>query len=376
MLARRPDACSRARAERHPAQVPHAGGLFAIARVREATWSMQPPGLHAIRAARARIDPFVVTTPILAWNAPRFAAASGVEDIVLKLEFLQRTGSFKVRGALNNLLTFGEAQRAAGAITVSAGNHAIALAYACALTGVSVTVVMPRSANPARVAKATRYGAAVVLVDGVSAAFETAERIRRDEGRTFVHPFEGLVTVTGQATVGLELAEQVRGLDAVVVAVGGGGLIAGVGSALEALAPGCRVIGVEPTGAAGLTRSLARGAPEPRVEVDTIADSMGAPRHEPVSFAICQQVVDQMVLVDDDMLRAGVAWAFEELKLALEPAGAAALAALTGPLAGQLRGQRVAAVLCGSNIDAVTYVEHLTRGLASLPEGGPLQASA
>ena len=332
---------------------------------------MQPPGLEDIRAARARIDAYVVTTPILGWYEPRFAAASGVEDVVLKLEFLQRTGSFKVRGALNNVLTLGDSERAAGAVTVSAGNHAIALAYACGLTGMSATVVMPRSANSARVRKARRYGAEVVLVDDVGEAFATAERIRRDEGRTFVHPFEGLTTVAGQATVGLELAEQAADLDAVVVAVGGGGLIAGVGAALEALQPGCRVIGVEPAGAAGLTRSLERGAPEPHVQGDTIADSMGAPRHEPVSFAICQRVVDQMVLVDDDELRAGVAWAFEELKLALEPAGAAAIAALAGPLAGQLRGQRVAALLCGSNIDAVTYGHHLTRGLAGLAQDAP-----
>ena len=337
---------------------------------------MQPPDLDAIRTARARIDPFLVSTPVLAWHAPRFAAASGVDDVVLKLEFLQRTGSFKVRGALNNVLTLDEAQRRAGVVTVSAGNHAIALGYACAIAGVSAKVVMPRTANPARIAKAERYSVEVVLVDDVGEAFAAMDRVREGEGRTFVHPFEGLTTVTGQATLGLELVEQVPALDAVVVAVGGGGLIAGIGSAVKALAPGCRVIGVEPTGAAGLTRSLELGAPLTRVDVDTIADSMGAPRHEPVSFAICQRVVDHMVLVDDDTLRLGVAWAFEELKLALEPAGAATLAALIGPLAGELRGQRVAAVLCGSNIDAATYHLHLEKGLAELAQGAPLGTNA
>lgn len=327
---------------------------------------MQPPNLDAIRAAQRRIDPHVITTPTLAWHAPRFAAASGVDDLVLKLEFLQRTGSFKARGALNNLLTLGESERAAGVVSVSAGNHAIALGYACAITGTSAKVVMPRTANPARIAKARDHGAEVVLVDDVSSAFAAMERLQTQEGRTFVHPFEGLATVTGQATLGLELLQQVSALDAVVVAVGGGGLIAGIGSAVKALAPRCRVIGVEPTGAAGLTRSLEIGAPLERVDVDTIADSMGAPRHEPVSFAICQQVVDEMVLVDDDTLRLGMAWAFEELKFALEPAGAATLAALVGPLAGALRGQRVAAVLCGSNIDAATFQTHLAQGLARL----------
>jgi threonine dehydratase len=326
--------------------------------------SMPMPSLDDIRAARERIDPYVVTTPVLAWRDERFAAATGVRDCVLKLEFLQRTGSFKARGALNNLLTLGAEQRRAGVVAVSAGNHAIAVAYACSVVGVSAKVVMHRRASPARIAKAERFGAEVVLADDVASAFELVARIREDEGRTFVHPFEGLVTVTGQATVGLELAEQAPDLDAVIVAVGGGGLIAGIGAAMKALQPSCAVIGVEPTGASGLTRSLERGEPVERVEVDTIADSMGAPRHEPLTFAICQEVVDRMVLVDDDAMRDGVALAFEELKLALEPAGAASLAALLGPLAGALRGRRVAAVLCGSNIDAATYHAYLAQGLA------------
>jgi threonine dehydratase len=330
---------------------------------------MDEPSLDAIRTAQARIAPHAVTTPCLVWREPAFAAVTGVDDAVLKLEFLQRTGSFKVRGALNNLLTLGDEARAAGVVAVSAGNHAIAVAYAADIAGSTATVVMPRGADPARVAKAERYGARVVLADGVAAAFDLASRIGREEGRTFVHPFEGLTTVTGQATVGLELAEQAAALDAVVVAVGGGGLIAGVGAALRALQPRCRVIGVEPVGAPGLTRSLERGAPEAAVAVDTIADSMGAPRHEPVSFAICQRVVDEMVLVDDDALRAAMAWAFEELKFALEPAGAAVLAALLGPLAGRLQGRRVAAVLCGSNVDFGRYARELERGLTLRARG-------
>jgi threonine dehydratase len=325
---------------------------------------MHPPTLDAMRAAHTLIAPHTITTPTLAWHDDAFAARSGVDEPVLKLEFLQRTGSFKVRGALHNVLTLPEEARAAGVVAVSAGNHAIAVAYAARVAGVTATVVMPRSANPARVAKAERYGARVALADDVGTAFELALRIGREEDRTFVHPFEGHTTVTGQATVGLELAEQVPALDAVLVAVGGGGLIAGIGSAMRALQPRCRVIGVEPTGAPGLTRSLERGAPEERVAVRTIADSMGAPRHEPVTFAICQQVVDEMVLVDDDAMRVAMAWGFEELKVALEPAGAAVLAALLGPLGRSLRGQRVAAVLCGSNLDFAGYARDVERGIA------------
>ncbi|CAN5793015.1 threonine/serine dehydratase [soil metagenome] len=328
--------------------------------------AMDLPTLDAIRAAHARIGPHTIVTPTMVWHEPSFAAATGVDAPLLKLEFLQRTGSFKVRGALNNLLTLDDEVRAAGVVAVSAGNHAIAVAYACEVAGVSAKVVMPRAASPARIAKAERYGAEVVLAADVIEAFALALRIGRDERRSFVHPFEGMTTVTGQATLGIELAEAAPDLDAVIVAVGGGGLIAGIGSALHALAPTCRVIGVEPTGAPGLTRSLARGAPEEHVVVDTIADSMGSPRHEPITFAVCQQVVDEMVLVDDDDMRLGMAWAFEELKIALEPAGAAVLAALLGPLANRLHGRRVAAILCGSNIDHATYARHLEGGLVRL----------
>lgn len=324
---------------------------------------MQPPDVHDIRSVAEAIAPFVTRTPTLRWVDGSFSRASGVEEPLLKLEFLQRTGSFKVRGALANLLALDDEARSRGVVAVSAGNHAIAVAYAAATLGSHAKVVMPRTSSPARVAKAERYGAEVILVDDLRGAFEATLAIRDDEGRALVHPFEGRTTVTGQATLGLELLEQADDVDAVVVAVGGGGLVAGVGSAVRALRPGCRVIGVEPAGAPGLTRSLEAGHPLARVEVDTIADSMGAPRHEPETFAICQRVVDRMVLVDDDELRVAMAWAFEELKLALEPAGAASLAAVLGPLRGELRGQRVALIVCGSNLDLDTYLRDVRRGV-------------
>ncbi|HET8727102.1 MAG TPA: threonine/serine dehydratase [Alphaproteobacteria bacterium] len=328
------------------------------------------PSLDDIEATGRRIAPHVVETPSFQWRDPLVEAVLGDGALHLKLEFLQRTGSFKARGAINNILALSEAERRRGVVAVSAGNHAVAVSYAARVLGVSAKVVMHRRANPARVEKSRAFGAEVILAEDIAQAFDTMNRIREDEGRALVHPFEGERTVLGTATAGLELARQVPDLDAVIVAVGGGGLIAGIGTAIKAVRPGCQVIGVEPTGAAGLTRSLELGRPVDRVDVDTIADSMGAPMHTPATFGICREVIDRMVQVDDDAMCRAMALLFDGLKLAMEPAGAAALAALLGPLRGNLEGRRVAAVLCGSNIDDETYCTLLKRGRNSLAPGG------
>jgi threonine dehydratase len=170
-----------------------------------------------------------------------------------------------------------------------------------------------------------------------------------------VHPFEGVRTALGTATLGYELAHQVPELDLVLVPIGGGGLCAGVASALKLLQPRCRVIGVEPEGADSMHRSFAAGEPRPIEAVRTIADSLGAPYALPISFELCRRNVDELVLVDDDALRAAMRTLQREAKLAVEPAGAAATAALLGPLRERARGQRVGLVVCGANIDPATY---------------------
>jgi threonine dehydratase len=325
-----------------------------------------PPDLATLRATAERIAPYVVTTPVHALPGDALGRS---ESLPLKLELLQRTGSFKARGAVNNLLSLSPAERAAGVVAVSAGNHAVAVSYASHCLGVSAKVVMHENANPARVDRARRYGAEVILAKDIAEAFATTKRIEADEGRTFVHPFEGAATVAGQGTVGLEIAEQLPQLDAVVVAVGGGGLIAGVGSAIKALQPRCEVIGVEPEGADGMTQSLERGAPLAEVQVQTIADSVGAPLHTEGTFRVCQQVIDRTVRVDDDALCRAMALLFDELKLAVEPAGAASVAAVAGPLARSLEGRRACALLCGSNIDAETFAAQVARGHESRTVG-------
>ena len=318
--------------------------------------------LEDIRATARRIQPYVSRTPIFYWQDPWTHDRISDGELHLKLEFLQKTGSFKARGAINNILTRSEAEPNKGVTAVSAGNHAIAVAYAAQVLGVSAKVVMHKGANPARVSKCRAFGAEVVLVDDMSLGFPTMEKIASEENRSIIHPFEGIRTMQGTATLGLEIAESVAELDTVIVAVGGGGLISGVGSAVKAVQPSVRVIGVEPVGAAGMSESLKLGKPLEKVSVDTIADSMGAPLHCPESFTVCQKVVDEIVLVDDAALCQSMAVAFDSLKFTLEAAGAAVLAALAGPRKGQLTGQRVAAILCGSNIDEATWLDLVERG--------------
>lgn len=320
-----------------------------------------------IRDARARLGDAVVTTPVWRWRGPALRRRFGeAGQVLLKLEALQATGSFKARGALLHLQGLDAAARARGVTAVSAGNHAMAVAHAARVYDSSAKVVMPRSADPARIARCRSLGAEVVLVSDVHAAFREVARIEAEEGRAFVHPFEGFTTALATATVGLELHEQAPDLDAVIVPIGGGGLCAGMAAAIKQLSPHTAVYGVEPTGADSMHRSFAAGRPMGIEAVHTIADSLGAPHAAPYSFALCRRFVDDLVLVDDDMLRGAMALLFEEVKLAVEPAGAAATAALLGPLAQRLAGQRVGVVVCGANVDPRAWAEHVVAGQAWL----------
>jgi threonine dehydratase len=194
------------------------------------------------------------------WEEPRLAGFLGPGiRVTLKLELFQHTGTFKARGALTNVRALSTDQLARGVTAVSAGNHAAAVSFAAARAGTSATVVMPRTANPTRVALSRAYGANVRLVDDVGKAFAEGKRIEEEEGRTFVHPFEGPLTALGTATLGLEFVRQVPDLDAVIVPVGGGGLAAGVSCAIKQARPDCQVLGVEPRGADSMSRSFAVG---------------------------------------------------------------------------------------------------------------------
>ena len=218
---------------------------------------------------------------------------------------------------------------------------------------------MPKTANPFSVQLCRELGATVVLVDNVHEAFDRVKQIEADEGRTFVHPYEGPKTALGTASIGMEFIDQTAAagvtLDAVIVAAGGGGLTGGVACAVKQMSPSTAVYVVEPEGADSLNRSFKAGSPQAIEAVRTIADSLGAPRCEPYSFSLNQQFVDEVVLVDDEQIREAMRLTFRAAKLAVEPAGAAALAALMYPLRKRLDGQTVGLVVCGANIDPETF---------------------
>ncbi len=317
--------------------------------------------LSAIRETRQKIDPFIVETPVWHWNNQEISEIVGLQtEVFLKLELFQRTNTFKPRGALSVMLGLNQAMLDKGVTAVSAGNHAIAVSYAAQILGTTAKVVMPKSANPSRVAICRTFGAEVVLVDDVHIAFDRVHQIEAEEGRTLVHPFEGPFTSLGTSTVGLEFCQQVENLDAVVVPVGGGGLCSGIATAVKLIQPGCQVFGVEPEGADSMHRSFASGKPEAIDAIRTIADSLGSPHAAPYSFALCRQYVDDLVMVTDDALRRAMLLLFQGTRLAVEPAGAAATAALCGPLRNRLRGKRVGIIVSGTNIDVQSFAHHIS----------------
>jgi len=312
------------------------------------------PDIKEIRALREQLTEETITTPMLRCAAIEQAVGAGT-SVHAKLEFLQRTGTFKARGALATLHALDKAQLAAGVTAVSAGNHAIATAFAAQVLGTTARVVMISSANPSRVAACKSFGADVVLARDVHEAFEVAERIQKEEGRFFVHPFEGPAVALGTGTVGLEVCEQAGEFDTLIVPIGGGGLIGGIANAVKQLRPECEIIGVEPVGADSMHRSRAAGTPQSIDKVETIADSLGAPFAMPYSFALTEANVDRLVLVDDMQLRNTMGFLFKTMKIAVEPACVASTAALLGPLRKDLQGKRVVLVMCGSNIDWDTF---------------------
>jgi threonine dehydratase len=318
--------------------------------------------LNDIRGARALLGDRILTTPVMPLTGPAAEAAFGTGTRVsLKLELFQHTGSFKARGALVNTLSLTVAERARGICAISAGNHAIAAAFAARAVGTSARIVMKEGANPFRVAECRRFGGEIVFEADFHAAFRRVEEIREKEGRTLVHPFEGLLTARGTGTLGLEFIEQAPDLEAVVVPVGGGGLAAGLASAIRLAKPDCRIYGVEPFGADTMFRSFKAGSPQSIERIETIADSLGAPYALPISYALCRASLDEIVRIEDAEMIAAMRFLAAHARLAVEPAGAASTAALLGPLKGRLAGRRVGLVVCGSNISAEAYA-HLMGG--------------
>jgi threonine dehydratase len=313
------------------------------------------PTPRQIEKAREKLGDKVRRTPTWRWKSDVLEQLLGDTSLFLKLELFQYAGSFKPRGALMNMLELSDEQLKKGVTAVSAGNHAIAVAYAAKSLGTTAKVVMPKSANRFRVEKCKSQGATVDLVDDVHVAFDRVKEIEETEGRAFIHPFEGELTALGTATVGLELHQDAPNLDAVIVPIGGGGLCAGISAAMKQMNPDCKVFGVEPIGADSMTKSRAAGEPVEIEKVDTIADSLGAPHAAPYSFGLCQRFVDDVVTISDPQMARMMRIIFEELKLAVEPAGASAMAAAVGPLSDRITGKNTGIIVCGTNIDTKSF---------------------
>jgi threonine dehydratase len=312
-------------------------------------------GISEIEAAAERITGHVVRTPTV--PSPGLSALLGV-PVTAKLELLQRTGSFKARGATAKLLSLGEAERAAGVVAVSGGNHGIALAVMAAALDVKATVVMPRSAPARSIELAEATGATVRLTDGMDEAFATATRLR-DEGLTLVHPFDDPVVIAGQGTVGLELAQDAGDLTDVLVSIGGGGLIAGVAAALRALRPGVRVWGVETEGAQAMSEALAAGGPVP-VAVSSIITTLSAPTVSQLTYDHVAALVEEVLVVSDRDAVQGCLDLAEHAKVWAEPAAGCLL-----PAARLVRERvgdraRLGLVVCGGNAttaDVMSWAE-------------------
>lgn len=297
--------------------------------------------LADIRAAADRIQPHVLRTPTLSGEA--LAGA----DIWLKAENLQRTGSFKVRGAVNAILQLSPEQRQRGVITLSAGNHGIALAYVAQSLGIPCVAVVREDAAMAKIQAIRRYGAEIVLTPAAEwqASLEAEQRRRNLH---LVHPFDDPAVAAGQGTVGLEILEAVTDLRTLMVPVGGGGLIAGVAVAVKQQRPDVRIIGVEPEQAPTVKESLAAGHPVAPSRLDTVADGLAAPYTRPFNLALIQRYVDEMRTVSDAAIIEALELVALKAKLVVEPAGAAAVTALLADAAIQ---RPAVAILSGGNLD-------------------------
>ncbi len=328
-----------------------------------------------LEAARERIAGIVHRTPLLssATAAAWTTAATGVrvagDRIFLKAEHLQKTGSFKARGMTNRIVTLSPEARARGAITLSAGNAGQAYAWAGRAAGVPMTVTMPAGAVRTKVDACLGYGARVVLHGAhVGETLAELERIRDAEGLEFVHPFDDPAVIAGHGSIGFELLEDLPDVDVVVVGVGGGGLISGVAAAVKERRPTVRVYGVEPDRSNAVTLALQAGEVV-RIQPESVADGLGAPFAGIWTMAMCRHYLDDIVLLDDPTILAGMRFALERMKQVLEPAGAAALAAV---LAGRIPirdGDRVAVVGSGGNVE-VSRLGDLLAAAGTLPGAG------
>ena len=315
------------------------------------------PTLDAIIAARAQLQADLIETPILPLTSARWdGVLPDCAGVTVKLELFQQVGSFKARGALLGMRGLTDQQRTAGVVAASGGNHALAVSWAAKAAGVDALITMPKATDPARIAGCEALGATVQLYDDMAAAF-VAMNDAADKGRVLMHPFEAAHMILGSATCGYEYATQAPQIDTYVIPIGGGGMISGMACAIKQMNPEAQVIGVEPFGADSMTQSFAAGRAVPIDKVATIADSLGSPLAMPLTYEVAHAHVDRIVRITDHDMLAAMDIYQQNLRITAEPACAASLAAILGPLKNDLKGQQVGIIACGSNISLERYAQ-------------------
>ena len=313
--------------------------------------------LEDVEAASRPLAGRVLRTPVLA--APWLSAELGA-TIHLKAELLQHTGSFKTRGVLSRLARATNAEREKGVIAVSAGNHAQALAYGCAIEGIDCQVVMWKSASEAKKAATRRFGATIDdSSEGPAEAFYRMDKIRAETGRVLIHPFADPWVIAGQGTVGLELARDVGEFDSVIVPVGGGGLVCGIAAAVRSGGKGPRVIGVEPCDAAALADGVAAGEPV-TIAPRSMADGLLAPFTTQICIDLVREHGIELVQVEESEIAGAMRQLYAEAKLACEPAAAAGVAALLSGAVRLEKGEKAVVVVSGGNVDPLVASDILT----------------
>lgn len=321
-----------------------------------------PTTFASIEAARRRLGDAIAKTPCT--YSHWLSEAMGAE-VFLKLENLQRTGSFKERGALNRLLLLDEEERRRGVIAASAGNHAQGVAFHAHRLGIAATIVMPQGTPLIKVARTQSYGAEVILEgENYDEAYTHAREICSQRELIYIHAYDDDDIIAGQGTIGLELIEQNPFLDTVVIPVGGGGLIAGIAMAMKKVNPSLRVVGVEAEVLPSMAKAVEQGGPVTLEKAQTLADGIAVARVGDRSYALCKDLVDEFVTVSDDDVARAILYLVEREKTVAEGAGAAGVAALLTKKLGDIRGHKVAAIVCGGNIDVNVLSRIIERGLA------------
>ena len=312
--------------------------------------------LEQIHNAQADICDTLIKTPTLALNSDRWRTVlPDIASGAVKLELFQQAGSFKARGAYLGIRNLSAENRAKGVVAASGGNHAMAVAWAAQKLGVSAKIAIPQAADPIRIEGCRSTGAEVILCKDIVEAFAVMEETAAREGCVTMHPFEGEHMTLGSATCGAEFVAAHPEIDMFIIPVGGGGMISGLSAAIKLARPNATVIGVEPFGADSMFRSFAAGKPVRLDNIATIADSLASPLAMPYSFGVTHRYTDEIVRVEDDDLRHAMRIYQDILKITAEPACAASLAALIGPLKESAAGRNVGIIACGSNISMARY---------------------